>query len=189
MCSSKSLQRRAWGKGINLSFGPVTPRKTLRLWSMSKALELGKGLEHMSGAGGVQLGEKEEKGGPHHSTTTWKEDGGQPFSQEISSMTRRNSLKLHQGRFKLHVKENFLHQKGCQALNRLPREVLESPALEGFKRHVYVALGIVRASGGLSSAGLMLDLMNSDFFQRKWFCSNSASLTEPAQQQRSNSLC
>lgn len=37
--------------------------------------------------------------------------------------------------------EKFLHQKGCQALDRLPRDVVYSPALDVFKRCANVALG------------------------------------------------
>lgn len=37
--------------------------------------------------------------------------------------------------------ENFLHGKGCEALARLPRAVVESLSLEGLKRWLDVAFG------------------------------------------------
>ncbi|KAK4826143.1 hypothetical protein QYF61_005716 [Mycteria americana] len=55
------------------------------------------------------------------------------FSQITSKRMRRNSLKLHQGRVVKHW-------------NRLPREVVESPSLNEFKKHVDVALQDIRNS-------------------------------------------
>jgi len=40
------------------------------------------------------------------------------FPQATGDKTRGNSLKLHQGRFRLDIKKKFLHQKGCQALEK-----------------------------------------------------------------------
>jgi len=62
------------------------------------------------------------------------------FSQGTSDRMRGNDLKLRQGMFRLGIKKNLFTEGFVKHWNRLPREVVDTPSLEVFRRCMDVNL-------------------------------------------------
>jgi len=71
----------------------------------------------------------------------YKQEGQWLFMRVDSDRARGNGFNLRQVRFRLDIRRKFFHAEGGDALNRLPKEVVDAPSLEPFKAGLDVARG------------------------------------------------
>lgn len=88
--------------------------------------------------------------------------GGISFSSQVpTDRTSRNSFKLCQGRFRLHIRKYFF-MEGWSGLAQLPRAVHPHPC-RGLTAPGMWHMG-TQVSGGLGRAGEWLDSITSEGF-------------------------
>lgn len=126
-------------------FGPLITRQTLRCWSVSRKGKQSWGTRPVRSIWRSRRGSAWRRLNGDlitvYNSLTGGGDKWGSFPLVTRHRTRRNDLRLCQGRFRWDINKNFFSKKVVKHLKRLPRGVVESPSLVVFKRCVDVTLG------------------------------------------------
>ena len=101
----------------------------------------------------------------------YKQDREWRFMRVGSDRTRGNGLKLRQGSFRLDIRRKFFMQRVVTCWNRLPKKLVDAPAVQTFKARLDVALGSL--VWWLATLHIAEGLKRDDYcgpFQPRSFC-------------------
>ncbi|PKU42076.1 hypothetical protein llap_7615 [Limosa lapponica baueri] len=108
-----------------------------------RATKMIRGLEHLSCEDRLrqlELFSLEKRRLQGDLIVAYRRDGEGLFFRKCSDRMRGNSFKLKEGGFRLDIGKKFFTVRVVRHWNKLPREVVDAPSLEGFKTRLDGAL-------------------------------------------------